>query len=82
VSVSQMGGRPRWAVGASVGCPPNEDVGIGVPTACPVYDPPEMGTIVGTNVGVGWAVGCAETGLGFAPIDSLHASSSPSISNP
>jgi hypothetical protein len=29
-----------------------------------------MGTMVGTKVGVGWAVACAETARGFAPIAS------------
>src|SRR5512134_1680708 len=83
VSVSQSGGAIRVGVSGVVDCPLKEDVGIAVGVACIDDDgAPEIGTMVGTYVGVGWAVGCAETVRGWAPIDCLQASSSPSILNP
>ena len=52
ISVSAMGGVPRGDV-VSVGCPSNEEVGMSVGEIWFANGAPEIGTIVGTYVGVG-----------------------------
>ena len=73
IRVNASGGPVRVEEGDTwVDCPLNEEVGTGVTVACSANDPPEMGTMVETNVGVGCAVGCAESGRGGAPRAALH----------
>ncbi len=68
-----MGGPVRVADGVSwVDCPWIEEVGTAVVVACSANDPPEIGTMVGTNVGVGCTVGRAESVRGCAPSAALH----------
>ena len=55
----------RVGTSVGVGCPSKDEVGIAVGVACSDDEgAPEIGTMVGTYVGVGWAVGCAETTRG------------------
>ena len=73
ISVNASGGPLRVVGDIGVGCCSlNVEVGTAVAVACAGMTPPVMGTIVGTNVGDGMAVGCAEAGRGCAPIDALH----------
>ena len=80
MSVNERGGRPR--TGASVDWVAKDEVGIAVGVTWFASTAPETGTIVGTKVEVGTAVGCVEFDRGLALIACLHASSSPSMSNP
>ena len=57
MSVRASGGPVREGEGASCVDCAVEDVGTGVTVACCTKDPPAIGTIVGTKVGVGCTVG-------------------------
>ena len=73
----------RVVDGSAVDVGLKDDVGNGVGVeTCFTTGAPEMGTIVGTNVGVGCAVGSAERERCAAPMAFLHASSSPSTLKP
>ena len=70
IKVSESGGFTRCGAAGSVGCPLLEEVGmaVGVAWSTTIPEFPEIGTMVGTNVGLGCRVGCAETARGSAPI--------------
>ena len=80
MSVNERGGPPR--TGASVDWVAKDEVGIAVGVTWFASTAPETGTMVGTKVEVGTAVGCLEFDRGLASIACLHASSSPSMSKP
>lgn len=78
--VNAMGG-PELESDGEVSVLLKEEVGMAYGVGVTASGAPEIGTYVGTCVGVGMAVACA-TNNGGAPTDSRQAESSPSVSKP